>query len=289
VKYKPVSWFDVRLSYTNTLSYPDFSAIIPRIDMSGNWIGWINYKLKPSRSTNYDAYFSFYDNTVGLFTVGTFLKQIDNLIYPWSFNVAGANVIPYLPWSLTKSYNGKTTYGISTYVNDSYRINDYGVELDWQTHFWYLPGPLSGLVFSVNYTHIFSKAQYPYTYTLVTRSSIKYIDTSFVNRLLYQPNDIANMSLGFDYKGFSIRGSLLYQADIFTSPNFWPQLRGHTAAYKRWDLAVKQELPWYGIQVYGDINNINGANDVSIIQGGGVPMSEQDYGLTADMGLRITL
>ena len=174
-----------------------------------------------------------------------------------------------------------------TFVNDSYKINDYGMELDWQTHFWYLPGPLSGLVFGVNYTHIFSKAQYPYTYTKVANRSIQHIDTSFTDRLLYQPDDIVNLSLGFDYQGFSIRVSMLYQTDIFTGPSFWPQLRSHSSAYRRWDLAAKQELPWFGIQVFGDINNINGENDISVIQGGGVPISQQDYGLTADLGLRI--
>lgn len=286
LRYKPLPWFDVRLSYTNTLSYPDFNAIIPRIDMASNSIGWINYKLIPSRSTNYDAYLSFYDNNIGLFTVGGFLKRIDNLIYPWSFFVSGEEVLHYLPYSLIQTFNPYTTYNVYTFVNDSYRIDDYGIELDWQTHFWYLPGPLSGLVFSANYTHILSKAEYPYTYTLVSGRSIKHIDTSFTARLLYQPDDIVNLSLGFDYKGFSIRVSMLYQSDIFTGPDFWPQLRSHTVAYRRWDLSAKQDLPWPGLQIYGNVNNINGANDISVIEGGGVPISQQDYGLTADLGLR---
>ena len=36
-----------------------------------------------------------------------------------------------------------------------------GIEPKWQTNLWYLPEPLSGLVFNVNYTHIFSEARYP--------------------------------------------------------------------------------------------------------------------------------
>ena len=286
LKYKPLSWFDMRLSYTNTLAYPDYDAIIPRIDMASTSIGWINYNLIPSRSTNYNLYFSFYNNTIGMFTAGGFLKQIDNLIYPWSFYVSGENVLQYLPFSLIKTFNPNTTYNVYTFVNDSYKINDYGMELDWQTHFWYLPGPLSGLVFSVNYTHIFSEAQYPFTYTKVSARSISYIDTSFTDRLIDQPDDIVNLSLGFDYQGFSIRVSMLYQSDIFTGPNFWPQLRSHTSAYTRWDLAAKQELPWFGVEIYGDIDNLSRSNDVSVIQAGGVPTAEQDYGLTADIGLR---
>lgn len=287
LRYKPFSWFDARLSYTNTLAYPDFNAIIPRIDVGNGIISWNNYQLVPSRSTNYDVSLSFYSNEIGLFTVGGFLKQIDNLIYPWSFYVSGTQTTQYYPPSLIGTSTPQGTYEVNTYVNDSYRINNYGMELDWQTHFWYLPGPLSGLVFSANYTHIFSKAQYPYVYLNSTGRSITYIDTSFTDRLLDQPNDIVNLSLGFDYEDFSIRVSMLYQTDIFTGVDFWPQLRSNTSAYTRWDLAAKQKLPWYGIQVYGDINNINAAEDVSVIQGGGgVPESEQDYGMTADIGLR---
>lgn len=285
LRYKPFSWFDVRLSYTQTLAYPDYNSIIPRIDVGPGAINWNNYKLVPSRSTNYDLYLSFYENTIGLFTIGTFFKQIDDLIYPWTFYVSAAEAAKYFPPSLISSAP-TGTYSVTTFVNDSYKINNYGIELDWQTHFWYLPEPLSGLVFSANYTHIFSKAEYPYVYVYSTGRKTTYIDTSFTDRLLDQPNDILNLSLGFDYKDFSIRVSMLYHADIFTGINYWPQLRTNTSEYRRWDIAVKQELPWFNIQIFGDVNNINGAKDISVIQGGGVPQSMQDYGMTADLGIR---
>lgn len=73
IRYKPFSWFDVRLSYTNTLAYPDYNAIVPRIDVStGTAISWNNFQLVPSRSRNYDAYLSFYTNSIGLLTAGGF-------------------------------------------------------------------------------------------------------------------------------------------------------------------------------------------------------------------------
>jgi TonB-dependent receptor len=286
LKYKPYSWFDVRLSYTNTLAYPDYSAIIPRIDVGVGAIDWNNYKLVPSRSTNYDADLSFYDNTLGLFTVGGFWKNISNLVYPWTFYVSGSNALQYYPPGSVGSSPPSGTFEISTTINDSSVIHDYGIELDWQTHFWYLPGILTGLVLNVNYSHIFSKAQYPYLEVSSNGRTVNYTDTTFADRLLYQPDNIFNLSLGFDYKDFSIRVSLLYQDNIFTGPNFWPQLRSYTSAYSRWDLAFKQGLPWYEIILYGDVNNLNSANDVSVIQGGGVPESEQSYGLTAQLGFR---
>ncbi|MCL5267437.1 MAG: TonB-dependent receptor [Bacteroidetes bacterium] len=284
LRYKPLSWADVRLSYTNTLAYPSYSAFVPKIDLSGISVGWNNSGLVPAHSRNYDAYVSFYNNTIGLLTAGVFLKQISDMIYSWQFFVKGAGALMYLPQNLA-NFNPNATYQVYTYENNPYLNKVYGLELDWQTHFWYLPGVLSGLVLDVNYTHTKSKAQYPYVYSVSTGRTIQYIDTSFTDRLVDQPDNIFNLSLGFDYRGFSIRAAMVYQADIFTAASQWPQLRGYTAAYRRWDIAARQELPWHGIEVYGDLNNINGANDMQVIQGG-PPTAIEDYGFTADLGLR---
>ncbi len=287
LRFKPLSWFDARLSYTHTLAYPSYSNIIPRIDVGVGAIAWNNYRLLPSRSTNYDVDFSVYNNSIGLFTVGGFWKNIRDLAYPWAFYVSGTNALQYYPYNLLSTVTPPSgTYQINTTINDSDVIHDYGVELDWETHFWYLPGILSGFVLDVNYSHIFSSAQYPLVVIQSTGRTLDYVDTSFTDRLLYQPDNIFNLSLGFDYKAFSFRVSWLYQDNIFTGPNFWPQLRSYTAAYSRWDIEFQQGLPWPGLQVYGDIYNLNGANTVSIIHGGGVPESEQDYGATADLGVR---
>lgn len=286
LRYKPLSWLDFRLSYTNTLAYPDYNAIIPRIDVGVGSISWNNTDLSPSRSTNYDAYMSIYDNTIGLFTVGGFWKRITNLIYPWTFYTSGPAALKYYPYQLIGHTVPGGTYQITTYVNDSTLINDYGIELDWETHFWYLPGALSGIVLSANFSHIFSRAQYPYSIVESNGRTTTFVDTSFTDRLLYQPDNIFNLSVGYDYRAFSARVSLLYQDNIFTGPNFWPQLRSYTAAYTRWDLELKQGLPWPGLEIYGDVYNLNSAKNVSIIQGGGVPESEQSYGMTADLGLR---
>ena len=187
LKYKPLTWLDVRLSYTNTISYPDFNAIIPKINMNSTEqnITWNNYLLEPTRSTNYDAYLSIYNNEIGLFTIGGFLKQIDNLIYPYTFYVSGAEARKYFPPQYAA--NSPTPSGIpqiSTYVNDPNQATDYGLELNWQTHFWYLPYPFDGLVLDVNYTHVYSKETYSYSkLKKVGRVTVPF-DTSYTDRLL---------------------------------------------------------------------------------------------------------
>jgi len=284
IRYKPLPWFDVRLAYSNTISYPDFNAIIPRIDVTtGAALAWNNYKLRPSYSKNYDVYFTFSGNIIGLFTVGGFLKQIDDLIYPWTFSKAGLEAKPY--YLTNKNPAAHLNYNISTFINNPFVIDNWGLEFDWQTHFWYLPNPFNGLVLNANYTHVYSKAEYPYVYAGATSATD--IDTSFTDRLLRQPNHIVNLAIGYDYKGFSIRVSMLYQDDVFAGVSQWKQLRSSTAAYQRWDISFKQNLPWFGLQLYGDVNNLNNEKDLNVLQMyPQIPRTAETYGLTADIGLR---
>jgi hypothetical protein len=164
-------------------------------------------------------------------------------------------------------------------------VNNWGLEFDWQTHFWYLPNPFKGLVLNVNYTHVRSEAEYPFVYAGATSATD--IDTSFTDRLIHQPNHIVNFTLGYDYKDFSIRVSMLYQDDVFTGVSQWPQLRSSTAAYERWDISFRQKLPWLGLQIYGDVNNLNMERDFNVLQMyPKTPRSAQTYGMTANIGLR---
>jgi hypothetical protein len=140
----------------------------------------------------------------------------------------------------------------------------------------------------MNYTHVQSEAHYPYVYAGAT--SATNVDTSFTDRLIYQPNHIFNFSMGYDYKGFSILVSMLYQDDVFSGVSQWPQLRSTTAEYKRWDIALKQDLPWLGLQLYSNFNNINNAKDKSVLQMyPDIPRSVEDYGMTAQIGLRLKI
>ena len=111
-----------------------------------------------------------------------------------------------------------------------------------------------------------------------------------MDRLIDQPNDIINLSLGYDYKGFSGRLSMLYTGDVFMSTDFWPELRQNTDAYQRWDLSLKQHLPVNGLEMFLNASNLTEANDVSRFRGitsaGENLKLEQHYGKTIDFGLR---
>jgi hypothetical protein len=102
-----------------------------------------------------------------------------------------------------------------------------------------------------------------------------------------------NLSLGYDYKGFSGRVSMLYKTDVFTQTNFWPELRKTTDDYTRWDLSLKQKLPLKGMEIFFNANNLTEATDVDRFRGStsldssiGSLAAEQHYGKTFDLGFR---
>jgi len=103
--------------------------------------------------------------------------------------------------------------------------------------------------------------------------------------MLNQADEVVNLAMGYDLGGFSLRLSLLYQDNIFRRPDFWMQQRVNSDKFTRWDLSVKQDLPWFGMQVYVNVNNITGEDDVDINQKNEFPASTQRYGMSADLGL----
>ncbi len=287
LQISPVEWLQLRLAYTKTLSRPNFDLIIPRVDIGQQEIVYNNYLLKPERAENIDVYATILNNYIGLFSIGVFQKNIKDMIFWLDRRV----MLSPEEYGLNENESGKF---IITQQNMKDIAKVRGIEIDWQTNFWYLPSFLKGLVFNINYTHIFSEAKYPRTvieteynweeppYGLVMHNK----DTVYTQRLLNQPDNIINLSLGYDYKDFSSRISMIYQTDIFQGPNFYPELRSSTDDYIRWDVSIKQLLPWYNIQFYLNVNNITATTDVILNNVKNTPTSMEHYGMTIDAGLR---
>jgi TonB-dependent receptor len=295
LNYKPKPWLSIRYAKTHTLTRPDYINIIPLMRVSTGSIrnvDWRNKFLKPGKSENTDISLSAHEDKLGLVTMSYFEKNIQNLIYS-----SGSRVIfeeDTLDYGMT---NDLVNDQIINYtLNNPNAVFLKGWEFDYQTRFWYLPGILKGLVFNANYTRTSSKVKYPLTYIKsefdwsvpgVVKSNI---DTIYVDRLLDQPNKIINLSLGYDYKGFSGRLSMLYKDDVFMNTNFWPELREITDKYRRWDLSMKQKLPMNGLEIFLNVSNLTDAIDVNRFRGknssGNDLKSEQHYGKTIDVGFR---
>ncbi|MEN8116710.1 MAG: TonB-dependent receptor [Bacteroidota bacterium] len=291
LKIDPTDWFNIRVAYTHSLARPGYSQIVPISDTRGNVVRWNNYKLKPEYSRNFDLYLSFHNDHIGLLTMGGFIKKIDNMIFNLGRRmIVDSTYINDLPESYINS-----TY-IYTAANNPNQAKIYGVELDWQTTFWYLPGVLKGLVLNANYTHIFSEAKYPYSEIKNNNQTIPWlppdwenINTYYVSQLIDQPDDIVNVQVGYDYKGFSARVSMLYQSSIFKQANYFPELSTYADDYLRWDISLKQKLPWHNIMLFCNLNNITSAEDRDLVEGSAWDSKIQRYGMTVDLGLRVKL
>ena len=287
LKVKPFRWLMLHAAYTKTLSRPNFTSLVPKQHIESgmnNVVIQQRWDLSPEVADNLDFNITVHENHVGLFSVGLFSKNIHDKIFWTGKRLIGDDYEKYGLDASLQSYN------INTQYNDSTVVKLRGFEMEWQSSFWYLPGVLKGLVLNINYTHIKSEAQYPYTiYKTVGDPPFQHtevVDTSYTDRLIDQPNDIFNISLGYDFKGFSARISMMYTDDVFTNSNRYNDLKGYKGKYIRWDASLKQKLPVKGLQVFMNLNNISGTIDQYYVRGASYPVNEQYYGLTVDLGLR---
>jgi len=308
VKAEPFDWLDIRFAYTETISRPDFSQFAPNtyIGQFRDWVNAPNTNLGNSESKNLDLSVSVYENKLGYFGVSAFRKEIDGLIRFVQFPlIEGQDILPELN---LPNIAGQPQ--INTYINSENTAHVRGIEFDWQTYLWYLPSFLQGITLNVNYTIIASETDYPYTYTENLPITPRPVfppffekvlrDTVGTQRIPDQPSNIANLTLGYDYKGFSGRFSIYYQGDVFTgnfgSRNFERNEQDElefvtsddvfTGDIFRMDVMLRQQINEY-LQVYTNINNLNGEYDRNYMsQFGKYPTYEQYYGITFDIGLR---
>lgn len=313
----PVDWLKVRLAYTETLSRPNFTQYIPRSSYNAlsTTITANNSNLKPAESSNYDLSVSVFQNHVGLFTVSAFTKTIKDLpIWTERHIIRGVDTLTAaeveafnIPNTDTRTWlTGSPT--LQTYINAPFDTKVRGIELDWQTNFWYLPSFLKGLVLSINYTRMFSETTYQQSIktgdvVCISRCGTPfqetvevYTDSTRSGRAYDQPANLMNVTLGYDFKGFSARISYLYQGDRFTGYRYvsTPVTDSYSAEYQRWDLTVKQRINNM-IEVFGNFSNLTSRPDRNIIGESGGDRSKgfgsttfvQYYGFTMDLGLRL--
>lgn len=293
---QPTKWLKVRLARTETLTRPDFIQYAPitSINSYQSYIRAANSVLKPAQSTNYDASISIFDNHVGLFSVAGFHKNIKDLIFQTSYILQpGVPVLPGL--NIPKTWLNHAAPQMDAYINNPHPATYKGFEVEWQTHFWYLPSIFRGIILNVNYTRIFSEIEKQLYFnkkggilpgSWPPRRENVLVDSSRTARMPDQPAHIANVTLGYDYKNFSARLSYLYQTDKVTFISTQPVLDNFSGSYSRWDFTLRQKLRW-GTEVFANFNNLNSTPDKSFRGEALVnPTYIEYYGFTMDAGVR---
>jgi TonB-dependent receptor len=314
IKYKATDNIQVLGAIYRSVSLPDYQEISPLVDLGdGGTLNLGNPLLKPATAYNYDVGASVFSDAIGLFTVDLFYKDITNLIYylpnyfPFSpYPVVGtpAGFLADMP---AKSYYDTTwdnslnrsETAASIPVNDPSDAYLRGIEFSWQTHFWYLPGVLSGIVLDFNLTLMSSNQLYPYYKPLTTKLGA--VDTLLYSTtpgaLQDQPKAIYNAILGWDYKGFSIRYSVRYQQ--LTLQSMDTQFGLEDSYYDNvllMDISAKQQII-SNLYVFANATNINSHIDnyyyshptyvtpATTYPAGSLPTSQQTYGWNLQLGL----
>ncbi len=301
-KYSPFDWMDVRYAYTETLARPNYTSISPKFTITqGNQVYTGNTNLKPAEAFNNDLSVTFHANKLGLLSVGVFHKKIKDFVYTTSYGLNAADLAGIDTLSnyqivrdgdvvVTPLTNANPTVIIP--INNPFDAIVKGLELDFQTNFWYLPKPFNSLVFGINYARISSETKYPFYKTEVKLEGRKRIpvlvDSASAGRLVNQPNHVLNSYLGYDYKDFSARISFLYQANstVNTGGEF-KEDDSSTTDYYKWDFSAKQKLPRFNSELFLEISNLTSSNSSWVQRTIGGFRGIQNYGLTGNFGIRI--
>lgn len=293
-KYQATPWFDVRVAATKTLARPDFFNLVPwiRIDNSEQEIDRGTADLRNTDAWNFDLFASAY-NKFGLFTVGAFYKRLENVDYIRSsvlLGLSGPNAV----------YNGYVVTQPANVPLSTVR----GVEFDLQSNLLSLQNRfLKGFVFGANLTVLQSETAYPLLDIqnipnstpppfLITRI----IDTLRSGPLVGQADLIANLSVGYEARGFSARLSLNYQGDALSpggeggnGVGVRAELDGYDGGFTRMDLSVKQEISRKsGITLVFNANNLLDTPERTFLLGSGrdkLLQEEEFFGATFDIGV----
>jgi TonB-dependent receptor len=160
LRYRIDNSSDLRVIYSRALSRPDPQSLTTSISVDTSTtpptISQGNSKLTPEHANNYDLLYERYLSPIGLFQAGFFYKQITNTVVSVLTDgtpttcPAGFQTPPPIggaPCLLNTSVNGG-----SAHVT--------GFEVAFQQHFAYLPGLLSGLGVTANYSYAASQANH---------------------------------------------------------------------------------------------------------------------------------
>ncbi len=286
MKFKITDFSDIRLAYSTTVSRPNPTLKSPKYwENVGNIVKG-NMALKPQKNYNYDLSLSLYSDAIGLFNVSLFYKKITDQVINYQITITDPEALGLPDAYLGKSYTAP--------INNKWPGFVKGIELDWQTHFWYLPGFLNGLLLNLNATFMDSETRYPFFVAERIRiPDPPYVtqvgkDSSRVNTIIGMPKMIANATIGYEKGGFSGRFSVYYQGNTIQNAQAnVKSLDVSTDGLLRFDIQLSQKLFVKGLTFYWNMNNLTNWPDAQSLTFYPQFLSHQEnYGWTMDIGAR---
>ena len=241
LKYDVNDDLKLRASFTETLSRPKYSALIPSVNYNRAdeeaTIG--NPNLKPTTSYNFDLSAEYYFKSVGLVSVGLFYKSINNVIV----DEVWKGMDSQLP--ITGTYD----YEISEPIN-AYDADLFGVEVAYQRDFGFITPALKCLGFYGNYTYTANKTKNHHFEHRVLE------DGEDVD-MIGSPEHTANASLFFEKWGFNLRLSYNFASAFVDEMGEVAQLDRYYDKVNYLDLNASYTFgKRFKTTIYADVTNL---------------------------------
>lgn len=205
LKYNVNEDFKIRGSFTETLSRPKYSALIPNVNINNkdSELTLGNPELKPTTSFNFDLSADYYFKSVGLVSIGIYYKDINDFIVTQT--VRGYE------------YEGNS-YDKFMQPRNAGDANLLGVEVGYQRDFGFIAPALKCVGFYGTYTYTHSKVN---NFNFTGRENEKDL------KLPGSPEHTANASLYFEKRGLNVRLSYNFASDFIDE-------MGESAFYDRY-------------------------------------------------------
>ncbi|MCM3681417.1 MULTISPECIES: TonB-dependent receptor [Sphingomonas] len=175
----------LRAALSRAINRPNFPQIAPRVleTTEGNTVRveFGNPDLKPTLSNNVDGGLEYYIRPLGVISVNGFYKDLSD--YRYTLNNTGF-------------YNGVAGAILSRPIN-ARKGELYGVELNWQQHFSFLPGVLSGLGVFANYTYTKGHASFDAVYGGRSRFALPGQSTHMWNASVFYERGPVNLRVAY--------------------------------------------------------------------------------------------
>jgi TonB-dependent receptor len=278
---------NLRLSYGRGISRPNIGDLVPSTTVDPNAspksISKGNPTLQPTKANNYDVLIEHYFQPLGILQAGYFYKQLSDPIFPTTSQTTDAQY-PGIIFQLNQSINGPSAH-------------IQGIETQWEQHFSFLPGLLSGIGVSANYSYVTSQITFPSGFNAPTVGAAGRTDKPRLQR--DAPNNY-NFNLTYDKGRFSSRFAISHNdANIYayqwgpgTGPASDPILglkgpKGDQYLYPHTQFDIQGSYRTYkGIQLV--VSGLNLSNEVFGFYNGSerYPIQREYYRPTVSFGLR---
>jgi TonB-dependent receptor len=194
---------NLRISYGRGVSRPNIGDLVPSTTVDPNAspksINKGNPTLQPTKANNYDVLIEHYFQPLGILQAGYFYKQLSDPIFPTTTQTTDSQY-PGINFQLNQSINGPSAH-------------IQGIETQWEQRFSFLPGLLSGIGISANYSYVTSQIKFPFGFNAPTVGAAGRTDKPRLER--DAPNNY-NFDLTYDKGRFSSRFAISHNdANIY--------------------------------------------------------------------------